>query len=108
MSDSLGFGTIKKGLPTLSKALDAAALRSTDADTVVTVSSTSIATPSLEARAARQVGFLSGIERVPVFRVGCAGGVTGLSIASRLAEARPGSVVLVVAIELYTLSFRLD
>jgi alkylresorcinol/alkylpyrone synthase len=37
-----------------------------------------------------------------------AGGVTGLSIASRLAEAWPGSVVLVVVIELYTLSFRLD
>jgi alkylresorcinol/alkylpyrone synthase len=43
-----------------------------------------------------------------VFGLGCAGGVSGLSIASRLAQSRPGSVVLVVAIELCTLAFRLD
>ncbi len=91
-----------------SKALDVAGLRSSDVDTVVTVSSTGIATPSLEARAAQQMGFRSDIERVPVFGLGCAGGVTGLGIASRLAQSRPGSVVLVVAVELCTLSFRLD
>ena len=91
-----------------SKALDAAGLRSSDVDTVVTVSSTGIATPSLEARAAQQMGFGSSVERVPVFGLGCAGGVTGLGIASRLAQSRPGSVVLVVAVELCTLSFRLD
>ena len=88
--------------------LDAAGLRSTDVDTFVTVSSTGIAPPSVEARAAREVGYLSDLERVRVFRLGRAGGVTSLSIAPRLAEAWPGSVVLVVAIELYTLSFRLD
>ena len=91
-----------------SKALDAAGLRCSDVDTVVTVSSTGIATPSLEARAAQQMGFGSDIERIPVFGLGCAGGVTGLGIASRLAQSRPGSVVLVVAVELCTLSFRLD
>ena len=32
--------------------------------------------------------------------LGCAGGVTGLSIAARLAEARPGSNVLLVAVNL--------
>ena len=54
------------------------------------------------------MGFRPDIDRVPVFGLGCAGGVTGLSIASRLAQARPGSVVLMVAVELCTLSFRLD
>jgi len=39
------------------------------------------------------------IERVPVFGLGCAGGVSGLSIAARLAQARPGTVVLMVAID---------
>jgi alkylresorcinol/alkylpyrone synthase len=34
--------------------------------------------------------------------------VTGLSLAGRLAKARPGSVVLFVTIELCTLAFRLD
>ena len=34
--------------------------------------------------------------------------MSGLSIAARLAEARPGSTVLLVAVELCTLAFRLD
>jgi alkylresorcinol/alkylpyrone synthase len=90
------------------KALDAAGMTAGEVNTVVTVSSTGIATPSLEARASAQLGFRADIERVPVFGLGCAGGVSGISIAARLAQARPGSVVLVVAVELCTLSFRLD
>ena len=101
-------GAVKLFIDAASKALDAAGLRSADVDTVVTVSSTGIATPSLEAHAAGQMGFRSNVERVPVFGLGCAGGVTGLAIAARLAQSRPGSVVLVVAVELCTLSFRLD
>ena len=61
-----------------------------DVDTIVTVSSTGIATPSLEARVADRMGFRADVERVPVFGLGCAGGVSGLSIASRLAQSRPG------------------
>jgi alkylresorcinol/alkylpyrone synthase len=90
------------------KALKAAGLAGWDVDTVVTVSSTGIATPSLEARAAELVGLRSDVERVPVFGLGCAGGVSGFSIAARLAQSRPGSVVLLVAVEVCTLSFRLD
>ena len=90
------------------KALDAAGLTASDVDTVVTVCSTGIATPSLEARVARRMGFRSDVSRVPVFGLGCAGGVSGLSIAARLAEARPGTNVLMVAVELCSLALRLD
>ena len=76
-----------------SRALEDAGLTAREVDTVVTVCSTGIATPSLEARAAGRLGFRDDVERVPVFGLGCAGGVTGLSIASRLAESRPGSGV---------------
>jgi alkylresorcinol/alkylpyrone synthase len=89
-------------------ALHRAGLAAGHVDTVVTVCSTGIATPSLDARVARKLGFRSDVSRVPVFGLGCAGGVSGLSIASRLAQARPGSNVLLVAIELCTLAFRLD
>src|SRR5580693_6521296 len=91
-----------------SKALASAQLTGADIDTVVTVCSTGIATPSLEARVARKMGFRSDISRVPVFGLGCAGGVSGLSIAARLAQARPGTNVLLVAIELCSLALRLD
>jgi alkylresorcinol/alkylpyrone synthase len=90
------------------KALTNAGLRATDVDTVVTVCSTGIATPSLDARVARRMGFRSDVSRVPVFGLGCAGGASGLSIASRLAQARPGSNVLLVAVELCSLALRLD
>lgn len=90
------------------KALDSASLSAAEVDTVVTISSTGIATPSLDARVAGRMGFRTDIERVPVFGLGCAGGVSGMSIASRLAVSRPGSVVLLVAVEICTLAFRLD
>ncbi len=90
------------------RALDAAGILGSEVDTVVMVSSTGIATPSIEARAAMQMGFRPDIERIPVFGLGCAGGVSGLSIASRLAQSRPGSAVLLVTVELCSLAFRLD
>ncbi|SEH41295.1 type III polyketide synthase [Magnetospirillum fulvum] len=90
------------------KALEAADIDAAEVDTVVTVSSTGIATPSLEARVASRIGFRADIERVPVFGLGCAGGVSGLSLASRLAESRPGTIVLLVVVELCSLAFRPD
>jgi alkylresorcinol/alkylpyrone synthase len=90
------------------KALANAQLSGKDIDTVVTVCSTGIATPSLEARVAGRLGFRSDVSRVPVFGLGCAGGVSGLSIAARLAQARPDTNVLLVAIELCSLALRLD
>jgi alkylresorcinol/alkylpyrone synthase len=90
------------------KALASANLNAADVDTVVTVCSTGIATPSLDARVHRRMGFRSDVSRVPVFGLGCAGGASGLSIASRLAKARPGTNVLLVTIELCSLALRLD
>lgn len=90
------------------RALASAGCEARDVDTIVTVSSTGIATPSLEARVAGRMGFRADVERVPVFGLGCAGGVTGLAIASRLARARPGSTVLLVAVEICTAAFRMD
>jgi alkylresorcinol/alkylpyrone synthase len=90
------------------KALETAGLTGSDIDTVVTVSSTGVATPSIDARMAGQLGFREDIERVPVFGLGCAGGVTGLGLGARLAQSRPGANVLVVAVELCSLAFRLD
>ena len=89
-------------------ALARAGIAAEEVDTIVTVSSTGIATPSLEARAMARMAFRADVSRVPVFGLGCAGGVSGLSIASRLAQARPGSVVLMVCVELCTLALRLD
>jgi alkylresorcinol/alkylpyrone synthase len=87
-------------------ALDRAGIAPRDVDVVVVVSSTGIATPSLEAHVAGEMGFKPDVLRVPVFGRGCAGGVTGLALGARLARAEPGEVVLVVAVETCSLAFR--
>jgi alkylresorcinol/alkylpyrone synthase len=79
-----------------------------EVDVIVTVSSTGIATPTLEAQAFKAMGFRTDVQRVPVFGLGCAGGVTGLSLARRLAASRHGQTVLMVAAEACSLSFRTD
>ncbi len=91
-----------------SAALKASGCTADEIDTIVTVSSTGIATPSLEARVAGFMGFRADASRIPVFGLGCAGGAAGLSLAARLAEARPGTTVLMVAVEICSVAFRLD
>lgn len=89
-------------------ALERAELSAGDIDTIVTVSSTGIATPSLEVRSFDALGFGTATRRIPVFGLGCAGGVSGLAIAADIARGRPGRNILFVAVELCSLSFRLD
>ena len=90
------------------KALAKAGLTAAEVDTIVMVSSTGIATPTIEARHMHTLGFRDTVRRVPVFGLGCAGGATGLSLGARLAAAEPGSHVLVVVIELCTLAFQYE
>jgi alkylresorcinol/alkylpyrone synthase len=89
-------------------ALSEAGLDAGDIDTIVTVSSTGIATPSLDARAMGRMGFRSDVARVPVFGLGCAGGVSGLGLSAKLAQAAPGSTVLFVTVELCSLALRTE
>jgi alkylresorcinol/alkylpyrone synthase len=107
-TDAYVEGALALFVEAASKALDRAGVAADAVDTVVTVSSTGIATPSLEARALRTLGFRRDVQRVPVFGLGCAGGVAGLAIGADLAMARPGGTVLVVAIELCSLAVRRD
>jgi alkylresorcinol/alkylpyrone synthase len=89
-------------------AIEKAGLAPDQIDGVVTVSTTGIATPSLEARVGARIGLRDDVRRVPVFGLGCAGGVNGLSLASRLASADPGTKWLFVTVETCSISIRLD
>jgi len=91
-----------------SSAIEKAGLRPDEIDGVVTVSTTGIATPSLEARAGPRMGLRSDVRRVPIFGLGCAGGVNGLATASRLAASEPGTNWLFVTVETCSISIRLD
>jgi len=88
------------------KALSKAGVKAEEVDVLVTVSTTGIATPSIEARVAAIMGFRDDAQRVPIFGLGCAGGVSGLATAARLATG--DKIVLLVTVELCSTSIRLD
>ena len=90
------------------QAIAGAGLVPADIDGVVFVSTTGIATPSIDARVGPRIGLRGDIKRVPMFGLGCAGGVTGLATAARLAVAEPGSRWLFVTVETCSISIRLD
>ena len=90
------------------EAIEKAGLRPDQIDGVVTVSTTGISTPSLEARVGPKLGLRPEVRRVPLFGLGCAGGVSGLATAARLANADPGSNWLFVTVETCSISIRLD
>jgi alkylresorcinol/alkylpyrone synthase len=90
------------------EAIARADVRPEEIDCVVAVCSSGIATPTLEARAVENLGLRADVRRVPVFGLGCAGGVSGVALAARLAAAEEGSTVLVVVLELCSLAFRID
>ena len=86
--------------------LAAAALAPDQVDAVITVSTTGIATPSLDARLLNRLGLRPDVIRLPVFGLGCAGGIAGLARAADLARTRPGANVLFLVVELCALCFR--
>ncbi|MEO1224352.1 MAG: type III polyketide synthase [Pseudomonadota bacterium] len=89
-------------------ALDQAGLRADEVDALVVVSSTGVSTPSLDAFLMDRLPFRRDVLRLPIFGLGCAGGVSGLARAAMMARAMPGSNVLLLAVELCSLAFRVD
>jgi alkylresorcinol/alkylpyrone synthase len=90
------------------RALERAGATPRDIDHIVFVSTTGIATPSLDARLSLALGCRPECRRTPLWGLGCAGGAAGLARARDLALAAPASRVLVVAVELCSLTFRLE
>jgi alkylresorcinol/alkylpyrone synthase len=90
------------------KLLDQAGLDKSAIDAVVTVSTTGIATPSLDALLIERMRLRRDVRRLPIFGLGCAGGVIGLARAAAQALAQPGEIVLFLVAELCALSFRRD
>ncbi len=75
-------------------------------DAIVVVSTTGIATPSLDALLMERLGLRRDVQRLPIFGLGCAGGVLGLARAGALARMAPTSHVLFLVVELCALCFR--
>lgn len=86
-------------------AMEKAALKPTDVDVIVMISTTGTMTPSIPSRLIETMGFHQSVQTVPVFGYGCAGGILGLRLANDLADANGGQNVLLISLELCSLSY---
>jgi len=75
-------------------------------DHLIFVSTTGLATPSIDAHLIQQLGMKPHVHRTPIWGLGCAGGVVGLARAYDVAQADPSRKVLMVAVECCSLTFR--
>lgn len=84
----------------------AAADRIADVRAIVVVSSTGVMTPSLDAALIQSLGLDTSTRRLPIFGLGCAGGVAGLARAAEMSRGLGGALVLMVAVEICSVTFR--
>lgn len=75
-----------------------------DITDILFVSTTGLATPSMDALIINKLRLNPHINRMPMFGLGCGGGVSGMAKANMAAKANPDAVVLLVAVELCSLT----
>ncbi len=97
---------VKLGREAAEKCLERAKLRADEIDLIITVSCTGFMIPSLDAHLIQLMGFRSNIHRMPFTELGCAAGAMSLSRAADYLIAHPGANVLIISVELPSLTFQ--
>lgn len=75
-------------------------------DMIIYISSTGIATPSIDVHIMNDRSFRNDVIRLPVWGLGCAGGAMGLSHAFNFLRAYPDKNVLIICCELCSITFQ--
>lgn len=96
------------GQQAIERALSAAGLTPQDVDNLIVVSSSGIATPSMDALVINGLNMRPDVRRVPIWGLGCAGGVAGLARAAEMARAYPDSITVLMCVETCGLTFQFD
>lgn len=81
-------------------------LHPSEIDAIFFISSSGISTPSIDARIMNQLPFSDETRRIPIWGLGCAGGASGMSRAYDYCLAHPKAKVLVLCVELCSLTFQ--
>lgn len=96
------------GASAMDAALGRAHLTRRDVDALYVVSITGIASPSLDARLINRMGLRPDVKRTPIFGLGCVGGAVGLTRAADYVKAYPEQIVVLLSVELCSLTMRKD
>jgi alkylresorcinol/alkylpyrone synthase len=97
---------IRLGRDVAEQCLVSAGLTPTDIDLIITVSCTGFMIPSLDAHLINLMGFRSDVRRMPLTELGCAAGAMALTRAWEFVRAFPEATVLIVSVELPSLTFQ--
>jgi alkylresorcinol/alkylpyrone synthase len=97
---------VKLGREAAEKCLERAGVRPDEVDLIITVSCTGFMIPSLDAHLINLMGFRANVRRMPFTELGCAAGAMALGRAADYLQARPGGNVLIIAVELPSLTFQ--
>ncbi len=106
LSEQYRAHAIALGRRVAEEALDRAGMRPADIDLIVTVSCTGFMIPSLDAHLVNDMGFRSTVRRLPITELGCAAGAAAVAKGWEFVRAFPGKNVLIVAVELPSLTFQ--
>ena len=83
-----------------------AGMTACDIDMIITVSCTGFMIPSVDAHLIELLGFRSDVRRMPLTELGCAAGAMALTRASEFVTAYADANVLVVTVEVPSLTFQ--
>ena len=97
---------VKLGRQAAEECLRRAGLRPDEVDLIITVSCTGFMIPSLDAHLINLMGFRSNVRRMPFTELGCAAGAMALGRAADYLKAHPGGNVLIISVELPSLTFQ--
>ena len=86
------------------EAIERAGIKKEDITDVLFVSTTGLATPSMDALIINRMRLNPHVNRIPVWGLGCGGGVSGMAKANMAAKANPDAIVLLIAVELCSLT----
>ncbi|MCZ6769063.1 MAG: type III polyketide synthase [Acidobacteria bacterium] len=90
----------------IERCLEKAGLGPQHVDHLIFVSTSGMSTPSIDARIINRLGFDTHTKRTPIFGLGCAGGASGLTRCFDLAKGAPEQRILLVSVELSSLTFQ--
>lgn len=97
---------VRMGSRAVERCLEETGIAKEEIDAFIFVSSSGMSTPTIDARIMNGLKMPPHIKRLPIWGLGCAGGAAGLSRAHDYCRAYPDAKVLVLCLELCSLTFQ--
>ncbi len=101
-------GAVALGQQAVTSALTPLGLTPGDISAIFFASVTGIASPTIDARLINLMPFPTSVKRTPIFGLGCVAGAAGIARASDYLAGHPKEIVLLLSVELCSLTWQDD